>query len=311
MNFPVSVKGVVDVVVVKGEGFVDGAAPELLIEVPHGATRARHFTSLRSQLAGPFPDDLIDFFFVNTDVGAPEVGVAVARAYVKARPRSSVALLHCQIPRTFIDCNRIIDPKAAVTTSKEGEKITPGVVSYVKNDADLQLLLSKYAAWRDVCVRAFDAVVPQRGNGGGGRALMLHTYAPRTVDVAVDDNIVQALHDAYRPEKEPTWPLRPGVDLITTTPDGEVCADASLVAAVRAGFAGIGVDVGDSTTYPLHPSTGAYAFARKWPKQTLCLEIRRDLLVKKFTPFQEMDVDDDKVARAAAVLADAFAAAAA
>lgn len=307
--FPSSVPGVVDVIVVKGAGCVDGP-PSLVIEIPHGATKARHFNALRAQLKGDFPADLIDFFFVNTDVGAPEVGAAVAAAYVKARPTTSVAILHCQIPRTFIDCNRIIDPKAAPQTSKEGEKITPGVVSYVKNDDDLQLLLGKYAAYRDVCVKAFDAVCTAKGNAAGGHALMLHTYAPRTVDVAVDDNIVAALHDAYAPAKEPTWPLRPAVDLITTTPDGEVCVDASLVAAVKAGFERIGFDVGNSGTYPLHPSTGAYAFARKWPKQTLCLELRRDLLVKKFTPFQEMDVDDDKVARAAAVLADAYVGAA-
>lgn len=299
-----SIPGVVEVVIVK-DGTLDessGPAPvQLLIEVPHGATRAQHFQELRAQLKGDFPKDLIDFFFVNTDVGAPEVAVAVAKAFVKARPKSKVVILHCQIPRTFIDCNRIIDPKAAPQTSKEGEKITPGVVSYVKNDDDLQLLLGKYAAYREVCVKAFDAVC-----GKGGHALMLHTYAPRTVDVAVDDNIVASLHAAYAPEKEPTWPLRPSVDLITTTPDGEVCVDASLVAAVSDGFKGIGFDVGNSGTYPLHPSTGAYAFARKWPKQTLCLELRRDLLVKKFTPFQEMDVDADKAARVAAVLAEAF-----
>ncbi len=305
-SFPVSIAGVVEVVVVRGSACVDGP-PALLIEVPHGATKASHFTSLQAQLKGEFPKDLIDFFFVNTDVGAPEVGVAVAQAYVKARPSTSVALLHCQIPRTFIDCNRIIDPKALPKTSAKGDKITPGVVAYVKDDDDLQLLLGKYAQYRDVCFRAFEAVC---GGGRGGHALMLHTYAPRTVDVEVNEQIVQALHEAYAPAKEPSWPLRPSVDLITTTPDGEVCADASLVAAVKAGFEGIGFDVGNSGTYPLHPSTGAYSFARKWPKQTLCLELRRDLLVKKFTPFAEMDVDDDKVARAAAVLADAFVGAA-
>jgi hypothetical protein len=301
-TFPLTIEGVVDVDVVKGAACARDV-PDLVIEIPHGATRAAHFTALRRQLKGAFPDDLIDFFFVNTDVGAPEAGVAVARAFTAARPSSSVAILRCQIPRTFIDCNRIIDPEAAPTTSARGEKITPGVVSYVKDPDDLQLLLSRYLAYRDVVGLAFSAVC-----GAGGAALMLHTYAPRSVDVEVDDDIVKALHAAYARDVVDTWPLRPAVDLITTTPDGVVLADPALVDGVKAGFEAVGVDVVENGTYPLHPSTGAYAFAERWPRQTLCLELRRDLLVQEFTPFQEMVVDDEKAARLGGALAAALVA---
>jgi hypothetical protein len=36
--------------------------------------------------------------------------------------------------------------------------------------------------------------------------------------------------------------------------------------------------------------------------QTLCVELRRDLVVQQFTPFAEMVADDDKVARFAELL---------
>ena len=80
-----------------------------------------------------------------------------------------------------------------------------------------------------------------------------------------------------------------------------------LVDRVTAVFATAGIVVGgDVATYPLHPSTGAFSFATKWPTQTLCLELRRDLLVKAFTPFQEMDIDDDKAAHFGGLLARAL-----
>ncbi|MCC7110979.1 MAG: hypothetical protein IT382_16925, partial [Deltaproteobacteria bacterium] len=72
MALPGSIEGVVDVQQVRGARARPGAAADLLLEVPHGATRAHHFAALKGQLKGPFPDDLLDFFFVNTDVGAPE-----------------------------------------------------------------------------------------------------------------------------------------------------------------------------------------------------------------------------------------------
>lgn len=296
-----SIDGVVDVTHVRGVASAEkkgGPVPDLVIEVPHGATRRAHFDALRTQLKGDaYPDDLVDFFFVNTDVGAPETALEVAKAIVHADPRRSVSVLRCQIPRTFIDCNRIIDETTKPTTST-ATGMTPGVVRYVTDAGDLALLFDRYRAYTNVVTAALEEVCQ-----GGGLAMMLHSYAPRSVDVEVDEKIVQRLRAAYAPDVEPTWPLRPEVDLITTTPDGVLLTDPRLVSSVKEALTSAGVDVADSKAYPLHPSSLAHRFASRWPTQCLCLELRRDLLVQQFTPFAEMTADDDKVARLGGLLA--------
>lgn len=293
-----SIDGVVVVTHVRGASARADALADVLIEVPHGATRRAHFDALRAQLKGPFPGNLIDFFFVNTDVGAPEAALALAAHITRAEPQRSVTVLCCQIPRTFIDCNRVIDEATQPSTST-ASGMTPGVVRYVTDAADLALLFARYSAYR-ACVSNAVAQVCD----AGGTAVMLHSYAPRSVDVPVDENIVERLHAAYAPEVEPTWPLRAEVDLITRTPEGTLLADAALVSAVRAAFAEGGIGASESGTYPLHPSTVAYAFAAQWPTQTLCLELRRDLIVKRFTPFSEMEADPDKCERLGGLLAN-------
>lgn len=281
---------------------VGDGEPSLLIEVPHGATQKRHYDALRAQLKGPsFPDDLIDFFFVNTDVGAPEGALALARAVMKAEPSRSALVIRCELPRTFVDCNRMIDASTVPSTST-ATGMTPGIVRYVTDAGDLRTLLEKYAQYRALVTRAFDDVC----GTNKGTGVMFHTYAPRSVDVPVDENIVQALHEAYEPDVEPTWPLRAEVDLITTTPEGVSFADAALVALVKEALGEGGVQVADSVAYPMHPSTLAYAFADRYRGRTLCLEVRRDLLVKKFTPFNEMFADDAKCARMGGLLANAL-----
>ena len=62
-----SIEGVCDVETVAGDGLV-AAGPRLLIELPHGATRYAHFERLRARLKSPLPEELRQFFFVNTDV---------------------------------------------------------------------------------------------------------------------------------------------------------------------------------------------------------------------------------------------------
>jgi hypothetical protein len=295
-----SVPGVVDVIHVRGAAAKADAPAKLVVEVPHGATKTHHFTDLRAQLKGPFPDDLIDFFYVNTDVGAPEAALALAHHVTAKDPAASVTILHCQIPRTFIDCNRVIDEATRPGTSEKGG-MTPGVVRYVTDADDLKVLFEKYRAYRASLAAHITPSLE-----AGGTCVMLHTYAPRSVDVPVDENIVQSLHKAYEPDVEPTWPLRPEVDLITTTPEGKVLVDDALVKRVVASFAAGGVTASLSGTYPLHPSTGAYEFAVRFPSQTLCLELRRDLVVEKFTPFAEMKADAAKVARMGLMLGDAL-----
>ncbi len=294
-----SCPGVVDVEFVRGATADPSAAPDLLLEVAHGATRASHFTDLRAQLRGDYAADLLDFFFVNTDVGAPELARAVAQRVVRSQPQRTAVVVRCLVPRTFIDCNRRIERTAVPTASKAGE-MTPGLPPWVKDKADQELLLARYFTYRDVVAAAFDAVGQK-----GGLALFVHTYAPRSIDVPVDENIGKALRAAYAPDRLATWTLRPDVDLITHDPDGRELASAPLAARAAAEFAAAGFEVARNATYPLHPVTLAHSFAVQRPTSTLCLEVRRDLLLAEFLPFRELIPDLTRVERAAAPLAAA------
>ena len=296
----VSLPDICAITYVRGAAAQGDSLPDLLIEVPHGATRASDFHALRSRLRGPFPENLIDFFFVNTDVGAPETALLLAAELTKVDHRRTVVVIRSLIPRTFIDCNRVVDVTSQPAVSEVGG-MTPGVVRYVTDAKDLELLFLRYSAYRAAVTLAFEQVCD-----AGGTALMLHSYAPRSIDVPVDENIVAALHAAYQPEVEPTWPLRAEVDFITRTPEGAVLADEDLIATMRSVFAAAGLATTESGEYPLHQSTLAWTFASRWPRQTLLVELRRDLLVRAFTPFAEMQADDDKCARMAALLASAL-----
>jgi hypothetical protein len=301
MSAPVSsIPGVCDARLVRGAASLDGAPPDLLVEVPHGATRARHFEQLRAQLRGEFPKDLDAFFHVNTDAGAPEYGLALAERLVQEEPARTVLVLSSEIPRTFIDCNRVLDLSPA--DFKAG-KVTPGLPPYVRDERDLRLLRERYDAW----VAASEAAWRWCGDAGG-LGLMAHSYAPRSVDVEVDDDIVKSLRRAYQPEVERTWPLRPPVDLIARDPDGAIVAEP-LVRRLVAEFAADGFEASISATYPLHPSTLAFHHARRYQPRVVCVEVRRDLLVEEFVPFVELQSSPAKVARVVAPLARALRAA--
>ena len=296
-----SISDVADVTRVRGAAAPADARPDLLLEVPHGATRAAHFDALRGALVGTYAADLRDFFFVNTDVGAPELATRIAERYVAVEPTRTALTIRSLVPRTFVDCNRVITRDAVAAASAPGE-ITPGLMPWVRDPRDRRLLLDRHAAYRDLVERAAEVVLPR-----GGTALMVHTYAPRTVDVAVDEHVVRSLHEAYRPENVGRWPLRPEVDLITRTPDGAVLADGVFVARIRAAFAPLGIAPAQAQAYALHPGTLAADFAARFPRRTLCFEIRRDLLVKAFTPFAEMEIDPAAIDRIAGPFVAALA----
>ncbi len=294
---PESIDGILDVTVVRGARAEVGAAPDLLIEIPHGATHTIDFESMRAQLTSPLPDGLVDFFHVNTDAGAPELGVATAQRFVEAEATRTVAILRCRIPRTFIDCNRRIDASPA---EFQAGKVTPGLMPWITSPEDRALLRAAYDRYVGATRDAIDALTPT------GAILLLHTYAPRTVNVEVDLQIVQSLRRAYQPDVEPTWPLRPAVDIIATDLDGVNHAPPAVVAALRAGLAVEGLEVADGTTYPLHPSTLAWDHVQRRPGKALCLEVRRDLLAEPFEPFAQMTIGPARVARIAAPLAGAL-----
>jgi hypothetical protein len=271
------------------------------LEVPHGATGLADYEAVRGQLRSPLPRDLHHFFHANTDTGAPEVALAVARQFVALDPARSALVVRSRIPRTFVDCNRLID-EATVAGSAEG--MTPGLQAWITDPADRRLLLDRYRAYRELATAAFAEVC-----GSGGRALMVHSYAPRSVDVPVDERIVEHLHAAYAPDRVGSWPLRPPVDLIAKDPDGALLTSADLLVRVQQAFTAAGFETAVSATYPLHPSTLAHQFAQKYPDRTLCIELRRDLLVPEFTPFAPMPVDAAKVEGIARVLSGALASA--
>ncbi|MBM3974290.1 MAG: hypothetical protein FJ301_09355 [Planctomycetes bacterium] len=296
---PASVAGVCEVEIVRGATAAPDAMPDVLLECAHGATRAAHFDGLRAELRGSYGDGLRDFFFVNTDVGSPELALAVARRVTERQPSRVACIVRCLLPRTFVDCNRKLERDALPTASRPGE-MTPGLPAWVQDPRDRDLLLDRYFAYRAVVERAFAATAAT-----GGVALFVHTYAPRSIDVAVDERIGERLRAAYAADRIGSWPLRPGVDLITRDPDGVELASRPMVDRARGEFQLAGFDVQENASYPLHPATLAHHFAVQRPEATLCLEVRRDLLVPEFTPFVELQPDAGKIARAAAPLAAA------
>jgi hypothetical protein len=292
--------GICEVDFVRGVAARADAPPDVLLEVAHGATRAHHFTELRARLRGQYRDDLLDFFFVNTDVGAPELATAIAHAIVHARPDRTAVVVRCLLPRTFVDCNRAIALDAVAKGSKVGE-MTPGLGPWVVDAHDRELLLAHYQAYREVVTAAFAATMVRPS----GRALFVHTYAPRSIDVAVDENIGAALRAAYAADRIESWTLRPDVDLITHEPGGKELASPALAARATAEFRAAGFEVARNATYPLHPITLAHGFAVQRPTSTLCFEVRRDLLLAEFVPFRELLPDAARVERAAAPVAAA------
>jgi hypothetical protein len=179
-------------------------------------------------------------------------------------------------------------------------KVTPGLMPWVTADADRELLLGRYRAYVQAVDDAVAEVMPK-----GGAMLLLHTYAPRSVGVEVDLDIVKSLHAAYTPEKEPTWPLRPEVDVIHKTVEGQSLAPATVVSTLRAGLAKAGVTLADGESYPMHPSTLAFNHVTRWPGRVLCVEVRRDLLAAPWTPFAQMTIGDEQCAALAGPFAEA------
>lgn len=292
-----SIPGVLDVLAVRGAEAAPGGPPDLVIEIPHGATATTDFTAVAAQLTSPLPDGLVDFFHVNTDAGAPELGVAVAHLLVARAPKRSVRVLRCRIPRTFIDCNRRMD---ASPEDFQAGKVTPGLMPWITSAEDRALLRAAYDRYVGAVAAASAAL------RADGAMLLLHTYAPRTVDVQVDGDIVTNLRRAYLPDVEPTWPLRPEVDVIGRDLDGHDHSPPEVLAILHDELAAVGVAMANSATYPLHPSTLAWDHVQAHPGRAICVEVRRDLLADPFVPFAQQQIGDAKVARLAEPLVRAL-----
>lgn len=293
--------------------------PALLIELPHGATRKSHFDAVLRRLSGSFPEDLQDFFFVNTDVGSPECAARTAALFteplsaielrnllepellsaVARLSARSVLIVRCLIPRTFIDCNRVL---GAAVDECRAAGLTAAVPPYVRTADDATTLMGLYRSYQEIAERAYAQVC-----GAGGLALILHTYAPRAVEIAdVDEEIVAKLHRAYEPEVYATWPARPDVDIISESPEGVMLAPPAIVAALRQYYGKIGIQATENVSYRLHPASMGHHHATRYPGQVLCLELSRARLADPFSPFEEMRISEDKAAEMSAPIAAAF-----
>jgi hypothetical protein len=294
-----SIEGVAHVERLFGAAADRAAAPDLLVEVPHGADLRAHYDALRSRLLGSLPEDLHVFFHVNTDVGAWAYGRCVAERVVAADPRRSALLVRCLVPRTFVDTNRLED----VGDDLAASGMTAGVAPYVKDARDVTLLLDLHRAYVALVERAYELVC-----SAGGFALSPHTYGPRTMGIdKVDEQIIHALRRAHEPAAWASWPLRPEIDLLTATGDGTRYAPEGVVRALWAAFRALGHEVAENRTYALHPATQGMRWAVRWPDRFLALEVRRDLLVAApYAPFEEMRPLPERADHFAAHLADAI-----
>lgn len=277
--------------------FPAAAGPtDVLIEVPHGATEAAHFDELHDRLTGPLPADLKAFFFVNTDVGAPECAFTIAGKLAAAG--FAVGILRCLIPRTFVDTNRLLE------TTGDGEVVdglTPGLPGYITDPGDARILTERHRRYQDAADTAFAAVC-----GAGGLGLILHTYAPVSVSIdRVDGDIVARLRDAYRAEALSRWPRRPPVDVISRDDRDRLLAPAELVGEVLSRYRACGIDATENATYRLHPSTAGYRHARRHRGRVLCVELNRERLGAPWTPFEPFVCDRDGVESLSTPIVDA------
>ena len=246
-----------------GEGPV-----QLLIEVPHGADEAAHYDAMREHLVGALPDRLERFFQVNTDVGAFAVGMAIAMA-----SGLSTTVLRCLVPRTFIDVNRVVGEDVPIG-------LTPGLQPYIQDPADQAALRLLHARYTEHVQAAMEDVL-----GRGGRAIIPHTYAPRSVPIeTVDADIVRNLDRVYASDVIGSCPLRPELDLVTLTPDDVDLSIPGVADAMITAFREVGIAAERDGSYRLHPVTMGARWANTWPGQTLCFEVRRDL-VTHWDPF--------------------------
>jgi hypothetical protein len=294
-----SLPGILDVAMIHGARARPDAALDLVIEIPHGATDTADFTAAAAELTSPLPEGLIEFFWVNTDAGAPELALAIAERLVADHPTRSIAVLRCRIPRTLIDCNRRTDASPADLAAG---RVTAAVAPWITTTEDRARLVAHHRRYVTAVDAALAALAPH------GALVMLHSYAPRTIDVEVDLQIVAALRRAYHPDRAASWPLRPEVDVIDRAADGTRHSPPRVIAALHRELSALGIAPGDSATYPLHPGTLAWDHAVAHPGRAIVLEIRRDLLTTRFIPLAEPAIDPAKVAHLAAPFARAFGA---
>lgn len=295
MSLPSSIDGVLEL-----EHFA-AASPSnkwLFIEVPHGATRKSDYDRVFSRLKSKLPEQLEHYFFVNTDIGAPEGAQWLGKTL--SAKGINVVVARCLMPRTFIDPNRVVGAQKAGTMT---DGLNPATATYITHADDFAYLHDVHAQYSEAVGRAYQDVC----RGKDGLALQLHSYAPKSVGIEkVDDSIVRALHAAYEPDVYAKWPDRPPIDLIASTKDGSFKAAPQLVAKTLAAYKAAGIAAEENGTYHLHPVTMGMQWAQQYPSQILCVELNRGLVADPFTPFGVSPISEAKVATMVAPLASVF-----
>ena len=297
MKVPESVEGVCEVTTYAAAG----SRKWLLIEVPHGATRKSDYDAVVGKLKSTLPEQLEHFFFVNTDIGAPEGAAWLGRTL--SAQGINVLAIRCLIPRTFIDTNRVI---AQTQQGVVVDGLTPAVPGYIDSPEDAKWLTAQHARYHEVVQAAYQEVC----RGADGLALQLHSFSPRSVAIEkTDGNIVTALHAAYVPEVYAKWPERPPVDVISALADGSFRAAPKLVDALLAAYVADGIEAKENGTYHLHAVAMGYVYARAYPDQVVCVELNRGLVADPFVPFGVSPISEAKVAKMVAPLGRVLAAA--
>ena len=296
----------------------DPDAPhDLLVELPHGATRLVHLEAAKA-LTRAYPEARYDrFFLANTDQGSPEYGLRFAAMLtdpagldrlpglspalaVAARDRVArlrVLVIRCLIPRTIADVNRVW----ATELDFRSAGLTGVIAPFITDAAEVAAIKARFDAYQALTRAAYARICGDPARPG--RAFNLHTYAPISVSIVDGESIVDTLERAYDPANYPSYPRRPEVELITATPEGEVLADPELSAAVVRAYRAQGIDIHENDPFNLHPATSTAAMAAAYPGRVLCVEISRARLHRRFDPFIEMEVDPDKVEAMTAPLA--------
>ena len=298
MKLPESIEGVVEVIVHRAPS---PSQKWLFIEVPHGATRKSDYDAVVSRLKSTLPDELEHFFFVNTDIGAPEGAAWLGRTL--SAQGVNVVVARCLIPRTFIDTNRVI---AGTEQGVVKDGLTPAVPGYIDSPQDAEWLTSQHARYHQVVEAAYLEIC----RGANGLALQLHSFSPRSVAIEkTDGNIVTALHEAYVPEVYAKWPERPPIDVISALADGSFRAAPKLVDALLQAYVADGIAAKENGTYHLHAVAMGYQYARAYPSQVVCVELNRGLVADPFVPFGVSPISEAKVAKMVAPIARVLAAA--
>jgi hypothetical protein len=240
MSQPISSRaGVCDVAFVRGAAADPQQPPDLVLEVPHGATRSAHFTALRARLRGTYAADLHDFFCVNTDVGAPELANAIAKRVhggAAATDRRRGAMPAAAHVRRLQPPHRSRRRSPARRSAGETDAGPAAVGRGSRRPRTAARGLLRLPRRRDRRVR-------RRMRQRRFRDVRAHLRAAQRRRRRSTRTSSRVFAPPTLAERIGTWQLRPSVDLITHDPEGRELASPELASRSAEAFAAAGFDV--------------------------------------------------------------------